>query len=831
MPESSPDMLRTQPMSSILHSLRGAVCALLTAMLAVGLLTGASLAQPGDDDLTRQTAVWKEQLDVTDREIKATQPPTESFLSKVATDLEHIGIETARFIEQHSPAAAAAKTLLDKLGEAPKEGAPPEADEIAQQRRDLTERFARIDGAIRSAASLREQALQLREAVVSTRRDLFVTEILRKSQSPFSLALWREGIPDFGDAYRRLSGHAQAWAKHNRLDHLALMLAGTTVLAIVLQLIMGRFIHFYRATPEIARLPFFRQAASAAIVALLRALPLVLATIALFVALTIADMLSFPFDELVPIAFIAFSAVVAIRALSMTLLAPNHPQWRILPVSSPNARRLNRLLFAIAGVYGADLFLDFLNKTLHMPLSLTVVQSAVASVIFGGLLAAVLRTPFRAHAIGGSNGSLQVIRLFRLPLWFVFYAVMAATALGYISLARFLTQQTVVTGYILIIVYLGHLAINEFTDSFGDANSASGRFLRTTMSMATQRREQLGAVATLVLNAVLIVTTLPFLALQWGFSWSDVSSWLQKLVFGFEFGGLEISLISLFVALLLFLAGLVVTRIFQSWLDARILSKSHSQTGAEHSIKTAVGYLGIVVSALIAVSYTGIGFSNIAIVAGALSVGIGFGLQSIVNNFVSGLILLAERPIKVGDWIIVGNDEGYVRQISVRSTEIETFDRAHIIVPNSELISGTVKNWTLRGPLGRISIRIGVSYEADSRQVHDLLLDIARHHPSVLEYPAPFVVFEDFGESSLDFTLRAYISDINTSLSVRTALRHEIFRRFKESGIEIPYRQTDLHLRNLDELARIIAGLRQEATPATPQEQPVSGQENPSEGA
>ena len=302
------------------------------------------------------------------------------------------------------------------------------------------------------------------------------------------------------------------------------------------------------------------------------------------------------------------------------------------------------------------------------------------------------------------------------------------------------------------------------------------------------------------LNGLLFLTTLPFLALQWGFGWTDVGNWTHKALFGFDFGGLHISLSAIFMALLLFLLGVFLTRLFQNWLDRKILSKSRSQTGAEDSIKTAVGYLGIVISALIALSYTGIGFGNIAIVAGALSLGIGFGLQSIVNNFVSGLILLAERPIKVGDWIGVAGEEGNVRRISVRSTEIETFDRTHIIIPNSELISGKVKNWTLRGPLGRVTINIGISYDADPDEVHDLLLSVTKQHPAVLDYPEPYVVLVDFGDSSLDFSIRAYLSDITNSLKVRSQLRFAILRALRKARIEIPFPQSDIHVREKDML-------------------------------
>ena len=181
---------------------------------------------------------------------------------------------------------------------------------------------------------------------------------------------------------------------------------------------------------------------------------------------------------------------------------------------------------------------------------------------------------------------------------------------------------------------------------------------------------------------------------------------------------------------MLFIALLFATRLIQRWMREQALQQSRMDPGIANSIDTVVGYAGIALAALLAISYAGLDITNLAIVAGALSVGIGFGLQSIVNNFVSGLILLIERPIKVGDRIVVGDQQGHVRRISVRATEIETFDRASLIVPNSELITGRVLNWTHRDSLGAVNVKVGVGYDADPEQVIAILKKCAEEHPA-----------------------------------------------------------------------------------------------------
>jgi potassium efflux system protein len=179
-------------------------------------------------------------------------------------------------------------------------------------------------------------------------------------------------------------------------------------------------------------------------------------------------------------------------------------------------------------------------------------------------------------------------------------------------------------------------------------------------------------------------------------------------------------------------------------------------------------------------------------------VGIGFGLQAIVNNFVSGLILLFERPIKVGDMVDVDNQVGEVKELGLRATVVQTFDNAEIVIPNSQLISGSVTNWTLTEKKIRVKVPVGVAYGSDIEKVLKILLACASDNPTVLSTPKPVALFLAFGASSLDFELRVWIADFNDKLTILSELNQEIESEFESAGIEIPFPQSDLHLRSID---------------------------------
>jgi small-conductance mechanosensitive channel len=562
--------------------------------------------------------------------------------------------------------------------------------------------------------------------------------------------------------------------------------------------------------------PFWRRASSAAGVVLLRALPVTAPVVFAYAMLAAEQRLPERLDWLFYLTAEMAVIIFTVAALVTTTLAPRAPAWRLIPVSDAGAARLCGLIVLLAFVYGLTTLLYAITRLVQAPFALTIAVALPSSLLLAGLVVAILRTPLRSD-----NPAAPSIRLFqavRAVVWIIVAAIVACAFAGYLPLARFLAQQLVVTGSILALVYLLLLWVDGFAQSVTDDNAVGGRWLEQRGHLERSRREQLALPISLLLKLAVLVLSVPFIMLQWGYTWPDIQDWYRQLFFGFHIGNTPVTFGALLASIIVFGLGYAAARLFQGWLDVQVLQPAGISGGVRHSIRTGVGYVGILIAALASVSYAGFNLSSLAIVAGAFSIGIGFGLQNLVNNFVSGLILLAERPIRVGDLVVVGGEEGYVRKISVRSTEIETFDRAHVLIPNSSFVSDKVKNWTLRNSVRRVAISVGTAYACNPRQVREVLLQVAHNNPDVLRTPEPLVDLKEFGASSINFMLYVFIEDISKTARVRTDLSMAIFDAFADAGIEIPFTQTDVNIRNIDRLRELVADYaahQQEGSPET----------------
>ena len=745
----------------------------------------------------------------------------EEELGGLRVDVETILDDSAQIADSLRPQLAAVRSQIEKLGPPPGKDGPAEAPALAAERARLTALAADLDGAIKSTELTWVRARQLIEKITVLRHSLFAKNLMERRPSPLLPELWRDLIskaPPVGNRISYLTHDWLRWASIKRLQ-VGLLLGAVVILFIALRTGLGRLTDRSLKRSEPPLPSFFERAMSVAWVAPLRALPATAAALLLYGGLDAMDLLFPPWGTTAAGVLKAVVLYAAVSALILAMLAPRAPQWRLVSLADGPTRRVGALLCAITAVYAIDSALPEISRVFFVPLALTVVQTFATSIAFAALLIGLLLTPFapRAGEVAATPSPAGAVerypryapRWLKSPLWLIALGILGLALFGYVALARFVAQQLVMTGIVLVVSWLLYLAIRAVTREPQQRRYPVGELLEARFGLDAPRRNQLARLTEIALTFALVICALPFLMMQWGFSGADIRDWFKSLFFGIEVGQFRISLARILIGIVLFIVLLFATRLLQRWLREKALQQTRMDPGIANSIDTVVGYAGVSLAALLAVSYAGLDITSLAIVAGALSVGIGFGLQSIVNNFVSGLILLIERPIKVGDRIVVGDQQGLVRRISVRATEIETFDRASLIVPNSELITGRVLNWTHRDSLGAVNVKVGVGYDSDPEQVLAILKKCADDHPEVLRTPAPMAFFENFGDSALMFTLRISLPDIAQAGRVQSDLRTAILKALRAAGIQIPFNQLDVNLRDLDGVKRSLASYHQ----------------------
>lgn len=734
----------------------------------------------------------KEMVDSMDSAEKALakMSASDNNLSNLRDQIDGVIAKATKTADAVRPRREEIERQLSKLGPPPAKDAPAESETVVAERARLAAQSGELEEASKTLRVTWWRARQAIDKITNLRLSLFVKSLTERITSPLLPAFWSELVRVAPNVEWRLKYNANDWISsvNKQKTKVALLLAFSIGLYLFLKLIVVTITR-YRPNETSTPPTFFERAASASWIAPFRAIPGIAATILLFGGLNYLELLYDPASAPVGKALLESLLIfIAVSALVSAVFAPNQPERRLVLLSSHSAGRIAFLLKTLAFIYSVDLFLSSFAQTFYFPLTLSVVQSLATSLAFAFVLIGLLLTPFQSsEGVGLKPVSRHRPLWLKIPLWLAAFAIIGCCLVGYVALGRFLAQQLVMTGVVGLIATLLYLAIRSFTRGNTTSRGHISVLLEERMGFDESRRKQLGWLTESVLTLGVLLATVPVLMLQWGFSGPDVRDWLKQLFFGFQIGQIRISLVRILIGMAIFVAVVFVTRLVQRRLRANVLIAPRMDPGIANSIDTAVGYAGTGLGAIAAISYAGFDITNLAIVAGALSVGIGFGLQSIVNNFVSGLILLIERPIKVGDMVVVGGEQGTVKRISVRSTEIETFDRASLIVPNSELITGRVLNWTHRNALGRVVMKFSSGPDTDPRRVLAILSECANRHPSVMREPAPIAVFEGYTPTTTDFSLRVLLPDITHSLKVQSDLRvaiYEALRRTHIGGVE-----------------------------------------------
>lgn len=743
---------------------------------------------------------WRKQIKAIETTIADKTAPDEQ-LREVPSLLEALKGKIADSKALLRPKLEEARARLEKLGPAPEATGPKESPETTAQRDRLGAEFASIDGLMKRADVLLVRATQLTDASNAERRDRFTESLFQPVPNYYSRVLPAalERVPlqtkSILDAIGRWIG--LTFSKGSLL--LILLVVAPIGGAWAVRRLIRR-IHARRAVSrpaaQTAELTPQQRASAAVLTALESCAPVWTALAAFYLFASALELVDPSIDGFLAKASLAIAWTSLLASIVRQSLLPFDPSRRLLSVDDFTARKLALLLWAMIAVWLVDQIWGLADSVVFTPYQMTVFRSTAVAILYGALLMGLLLLI--------RNGSLtqRSFPLRKSPRWLI-WSIAATTGflfiallLGYPELARFVGSHLISTAGVLWIMYLLHL-VAELVSS---VSVISGRQIEDeatpdddldATSLLTIR-----IIGGLLADVVIVAVGITILLLLWRFDWVEVKGWIQAAFFGVQFGDLRISLQSVLIALGVFVVGLLLTRFVQRWFINRAFAGRHKDRGLQESARIGLGYVGFVLSALAGVSYLGLDFSSLAIVAGALSVGIGFGLQSIVNNFVSGIILLVERPIKIGDWIAVGEFEGSVKKISVRSTEIETIYRQSVIIPNANLITNPVTNWMHADRSCRLDLPIGVSYGTDVAVLRTTLLEVAASHRAVLKHPVPVVHFAGFGDSSLDFELRVYLRDAGQRVSTGSELRYAILAALNQARIEIPFPQRDIHIKD-----------------------------------
>ncbi|MDG4720635.1 MULTISPECIES: DUF3772 domain-containing protein [Thalassospira] len=770
---------------------------------------------------------WDGALDDLEK-IMARDEVTNRFIADGRDRIENIHLGVSSLHDRADERLKRFKAALGKLGEPPAEG-QEEVPAVAREREKIGQDIARVTGVIKQLELVDFRATELSDQLAGLARERFTRRILGRVDVPLDPGVWLSAwgeivqLPSMVQArYANLEIEGQA------ADELTEIAPGLVLLTfIVIAALIGGEVLVLRYMPA-----HWKEMPNQDRVALISGTRFLFTAmvpgLALLVAYGVLDsrqvLLSGAIGDFIHQCFAAALFLLFVGAAIRSVHSPFSPPLRRAGTTDRGARIVGISSLVVAVIFAWDMILLQGATTLGTSLEIALVQSITNVLVISVLLFVSSLGVFWVHDEQDRHEFWPKLeRRSRRGLKAIAILMPVLMVLGYVALARFILENLMMglaflTCYWLLRGYFRALMHTYLVRPEPSEESKTSDAVHGTLYFWLRVLIDVVMVTVAVPVAVMIFTDI---------AWADLIFAVQQAFVGIQVGGIHFSLRSILLAALMFVIVLGLMRFFQRMLSTRVLPNTKLDQGLQHSVSAIFGYAGICLAVLLAISAAGMDLSNLAIIAGAISVGIGFGMQSIVNNFVSGLILLVERPIKVGDWIVVGADQGLVKDIRVRATEIETFDRSSIVIPNSELISNRVLNWTLKERSGRGIIKIGVSYGADVDKVREILLEMADKRREILSYPAPQVVFMDFGASSLDFELRYFLRDIGDVMAVASSVRFELVQRFREEGIEIPFPQRDLNLRDIDKLTDAIRDAGKGSARSKPVSEPLASDEPP----
>lgn len=686
---------------------------------------------------------------------------------------------------------------LDVLGPISPVDVGMDKSDIATQRAYISEQKSGVDSNLNTLAALRRSAADLISQIAGIRRSLLESEVTLRSGSILAPSFWSPLFNPLEADRQRLANFIQqantaiasAWQPGERLVAALLI-----VLALVVWTLGRRVAERGLTWICIHRMPEGRLRRSS--LALASVVATVLTTACamelLFYALTrqlpLSPMIQSYANEFEKLIY----TCVLITGLSRALLSTEHPSWRLPAISDSVALALKPFPRLLACVLLVMVGLTQISNVSGMSDPTILFGRGVISLVVTLLFASLFRRASKARravAVTGEapEASTTLAGLIYSAATFAMVISLFALLIGYVSLARFITYELVWGFIILSGFYLLTQLFKDGCEYLFSPKHSSGKAIKQLLGIGDTRLEQISIILSgMGRAALLLLAVISLFVGGVGVTLGQLFNQTMAILGGDGLRKFNIVPAHLLNAVLALLIGIYLIRSLRRWLDNEFLPKTNMDPGMCASLSTLFANIGYALVILLTLSSLGIKWTNLAWIVSALSVGIGFGLQEIVKNFVSGLILLTERPVKVGDLISISGVEGDIRRINVRATEIQLSDRSIVIVPNSQLISQNLRNVTLGGSAqGVASLELTFPLDIDPEQVRNLLYDTYCEHETILDKPAPTVRFSKLSPEGITLTIIGYVSSPRIVAATKSDLLFEILKRLGAAGIEL----------------------------------------------
>ena len=723
------------------------------------------------------------------------------------TQLNDLALELSGNADTLAQALQPQRQQLDAqlavLGPAPKaDSGVKETPEVTRKRSSLESQKSKLDDQIKQAEGIKNSALMLSSQITNLRRDLMKTQLALNSGSILGPRFWAPLFVKQDLDNEKIDGFLQdlqdtaalSWEPGYRFGTIAWLLAAMLVMTLG-----RRYSEEFLAWISIHKMPEgrLRRSFLAAAIALTTLAAVVLTFNFTALAFARRDEVSGDVQDFV-ISLVKLSVFCGLIAgLGRAFLSTRRPSWRLPAISNEVAMALKPFPPITAALVFIFQTVENFNYTVGTSLNTTIFANGLTALLIGSTALAISMRTNRVRRRMAHEGNAPEVRstlvgLIQLALTLTSVAILLSLIIGYVTLARFLSYEVVWCGILFGSFYfLSHL-INDGCESLFSVNSLTGRRLQTSLNI-DERHLQQAATLLAALGKTLLIGFVALALLNGTFASSTPIELLQKAI---EFWGgkglesLNIVPAHMVNAIICLVVGIYVLRSVRRWLDSDFLPKTTMDAGMRVSLITLFSNIGYVLVILLTLSIMGLQWNKLAWIVSALSVGIGFGLQEIVKNFISGLILLTERPVKVGDLVTISGIEGDIRRINVRATEIQLGDKSTVIVPNSQFISQNVRNATMGNAQGVVTITLTFPLNIDPVRVRELLLEVYSENERILDTPEPSVSFKDLTAQGIVLSVTGNVASQRQISGAKSDLLFDILTRLRKEGIVLSTPQT-----------------------------------------